>query len=44
MVDLIPILRTEINTNQPTNQPEINVLANSDITHIDKKAFLAAFG
>jgi hypothetical protein len=23
---------------------EINVLANSDITYIDKKAFLAAFG
>jgi hypothetical protein len=41
MVDLIPILRTEINTNQPTK--EVRTLANSHINYIDKLAFLAAF-
>jgi hypothetical protein len=41
MVDLIPILRTEINTNQPTK--EVGALANSHINCIDKLAFLAAF-
>jgi hypothetical protein len=41
MVDLIPILRTEINTNQPTNK--VGALANSNINRIDKLAFLAAF-
>jgi hypothetical protein len=41
MVDLIPILRTEINTNQPTK--EVGALANSSINRIDKLAFLAAF-
>jgi hypothetical protein len=41
MVDLIPILQTEINTNQPTK--EIRGLADSHINHVDKKAFLATF-
>jgi hypothetical protein len=41
MVDLIPILRTEINFNQPTK--EVGALANCHINRIDKKAFLAAF-
>ena len=41
MVDIIPILRTEINTNQPTK--EFGTLANSHINDIDKLAFLEAF-
>jgi hypothetical protein len=43
MVDLIPILRTKINSNQPTNQKEIKSLADSHITYVDRKAFLATF-
>jgi hypothetical protein len=41
MVDLIPILRMEINSNQPTK--EIRALALDQIGRIDKKAFIATF-
>jgi hypothetical protein len=41
MLDLIPILWTRINSNQPTK--EVNTLANSHINKIDKLAFLSVF-
>jgi hypothetical protein len=41
MVDLIPILQIEINTNQLTK--EIRGLADSYINYVNKKAFLATF-
>ena len=43
MVDLIPILRTKINSNQPTNQPsEIESLIRDHINHVTKLEFLPA--